>query len=283
MSFPVRIPIGHWIDLVVIWLTDNLASAFDVISQVVGFILIKIDFFFNWIPWPVTILALVVIAWLVSGRRIAIFTAIALFLMGSLELWAERMSTLALVTTAVFISVVLGLPTGILSAKNERFDALLRPILDGMQTIPSFVYLIPAIMFFGIGNVPGIMATVIFSLPPMVRLTSLGIRQVDFEVVEAGHAFGSTPWQLLVKIQLPLALPSIMAGVNQTVMMALSMVVVAAMIGAGGLGYKILYSIQRVDLAVGIEAGLGILFIAMVLDRILQGVTKRQQQVIMRQ
>ncbi len=283
MSFPIRIPIGHWIDLVVIWLTDNLATAFDAISQVVGFILVKIDFFFNWVPWPISIGAIALIAWLVSGRRVAIFTAIALFLMGSLELWAEGMSTLALVTTSVFISVVLGLPTGILSAKNERFDALLRPILDGMQTIPSFVYLIPAIMFFGIGNVPGIMATVIFSLPPMVRLTSLGIRQVDFEVVEAGHAFGSTPWQLLVKIQLPLALPSIMAGVNQTVMMALSMVVVAAMIGAGGLGYKILYSIQRVDLAVGIEAGLGILFIAMVLDRILQGVTKRQQQVILRQ
>jgi glycine betaine/proline transport system permease protein len=283
MSFPIRIPIGHWIDLVVIWLTDNLATVFDAISKVVGFILIKIDFFFNWIPWPVAIGVIVVIAWLVSGRRVGIFTAIALFLMGSLNLWAEGMSTLALVTTAVFISVIVGLPTGILSAKNEKFDALLRPILDGMQTIPSFVYLIPAIMFFGIGNVPGIMATVIFSLPPMVRLTTLGIRQVDFEVVEAGHAFGSTPWQLLIKIQLPLALPSIMAGVNQTVMMALSMVVVAAMIGAGGLGYKILYSIQRVDLAVGIEAGLGILFIAMVLDRILQGVTKRQQQVILRQ
>lgn len=283
MSFPIRIPIGHWIDLVVIWLTDNLATVFDAVSRVVGFILIKIDFFFNLIPWPVAIGVIVVIAWLVSGRRVAIFTAIALFLMGSLELWAEGMSTLALVTTAVFISVILGLPTGILSAKNERFDAILRPILDGMQTIPSFVYLIPAIMFFGIGNVPGIMATVIFSLPPMVRLTSLGIRQVEVEVVEAGHAFGSTPWQLLIKIQLPLALPSIMAGVNQTVMMALSMVVVAAMIGAGGLGYKILYSIQRVDLAVGIEAGLGILFIAMVLDRILQGVTKRQQQVILRQ
>jgi glycine betaine/proline transport system permease protein len=283
MSFPIRIPIGHWIDLVVIWLTDNLATVFDAISKVVGFILIKIDFFFNWIPWPVAIGVIVVIAWLVSGRRVGIFTAIALFLMGSLNLWAEGMSTLALVTTAVFISVIVGLPTGILSAKNEKFDALLRPILDGMQTIPSFVYLIPAIMFFGIGNVPGIMATVIFSLPPMVRLTTLGIRQVYFEVVEAGHAFGSTPWQLLIKIQLPLALPSIMAGVNQTVMMALSMVVVAAMIGAGGLGYKILYSIQRVDLAVGIEAGLGILFIAMVLDRILQGVTKRQQQVILRQ
>jgi glycine betaine/proline transport system permease protein len=283
MSFPIRIPVGHWIDLVVIWLTDNLATVFDAVSRVVGFILVQIDFLFNWIPWPVSIGVIVVIAWLVAGRRVAIFTAIALFLMGSLGLWAEGMSTLALVTTAVFISVVLGLPAGIFSAKNERFDAILRPILDGMQTIPSFVYLIPAIMFFGIGNVPGIMATVIFSLPPMVRLTSLGIRQVDFEVVEAGHAFGSTPWQLLIKIQLPLALPSIMAGVNQTVMMALSMVVVAAMIGAGGLGYKILYSIQRVDLAVGIEAGLGILFIAMVLDRILQGVTKRQQQVILRQ
>jgi len=283
MGFPVRIPIGHWIDLVVIWLTDNLATVFDAVSRVVGFILLKIDFLFNWIPWPISIGVIVVIAWLVSGRRVAIFSAIALFLMGSLELWAEGMSTLALVTTAVFISVVLGLPAGILSAKNERFDAILRPILDGMQTIPSFVYLIPAIMFFGIGNVPGIMATVIFSLPPMVRLTSLGIRQVDFEVVEAGHAFGSTPLQLLVKIQLPLALPSIMTGVNQTVMMALSMVVVAAMIGAGGLGYKILYSIQRVDLAVGIEAGLGILFIAMVLDRILQGVTKRQQKALLRQ
>jgi glycine betaine/proline transport system permease protein len=283
MSFPVRIPIGHWIDLVVIWLTDNFAAAFDMISQVVGFILGKIDFLFNWIPWPVSMGLIVVIAWLVSGRRVAIFSAIALFSMGSLGLWAEGMSTLALVTTAVFISVILGLPAGILSAKNERFDALLRPMLDGMQTIPSFVYLIPAIMFFGIGNVPGTMATVIFSLPPMVRLTSLGIRQVDFEVVEAGHAFGSTPWQLLVKIQLPLALPSIMTGVNQTVMMALSMVVVAAMIGAGGLGYKILYSIQRVDLAVGIEAGLGILFIAMVLDRILQGITKRQQKAILRQ
>jgi glycine betaine/proline transport system permease protein len=193
------------------------------------------------------------------------------------------MSTLALVTTAVFISVLFGLPIGILAAKSPRFDVILRPILDGMQTIPSFVYLIPAIMFFGIGNVPGIIATVIFALPPMVRLTSLGIQQVDKEVVEAGVAFGCTPVQLLLKIQLPLAIPSIMTGVNQTVMMALSMVVVAAMIGAGGLGSKILYSIQRIDLGVGIEAGLGILFIAVVLDRILQGVTKKQQDAIMHQ
>jgi len=190
--------------------------------------------------------------------------------------------TLALVTTAVIISVALGLPLGIWAAKKDKFEVILRPILDGMQTIPSFVYLIPAIMFFGIGDVPGIISTVVFALPPMVRLTNLGIRQVNKEVVEAGNAFGATSRQLLWKIQLPLALPSIMTGVNQTVMMSLSMVVVAAMIGAGGLGYKILYSIQRIDLAVGVEAGLGILIIAMVLDRILQGVTRTETKAIMK-
>lgn len=283
MDFPLRIPFGYWVNVIVEWMTDNFDTVFDGISRAVNCVLVQIDMFFNWVPWPVTIIVLVLIAWKISGVRIAIFTAIALFFMGSLGIWPEGMSTLALVTTAVFISVILGLPLGILAAKNDRFDAVLRPALDGMQTIPSFVYLIPAIMFFGIGNVPGIMATVIFALPPMVKLTSLGIRQVNLEVVEAGHAFGSTPWQLLIKIQLPLALPSIMTGVNQTVMMALSMVVIAAMIGAGGLGYKILYSIQRVDLPMGVEAGLGILFIAMVLDRILQGVTKRQQEAILRQ
>ncbi len=283
MNFPVRIPIGHWIEAIVIWLVDNFSGVFDGIAVFVSFILIRIDSFFNWIPWPVMLIALVVIAYVVAGRKIAIFTGGGLFCVGALDLWPEGMSTLALVTTAVFISVAIGLPTGIFAAKSARFDKILRPILDGMQTIPSFVYLIPAIMFFGIGNVPGILATVIFAIPPMVRLTSLGIQQVDIEVVEAGHAFGATPWQLLFKIQLPLALPSIMAGVNQTVMMALSMVVVAAMIGAGGLGYKILYSIQRIDLAVGIEAGLGILCIAMVLDRILQGITRRQKEALLRQ
>lgn len=283
MNFPVRIPIGRWADLIVNFLTDHFSTVFDSIRDVVQFLLIKIDSFFLWVPWPVTIVALTAIGYFVAGRQVALLTAICLFLLGSLELWAEGMSTLALVTTAVFISVVLGLPAGILSAKYKRFDALLRPVLDGMQTIPSFVYLIPAIMFFGIGNVPGILATVVFALPPMVRLTSLGIQQVDTEVVEAGHAFGCTNVQLLLKIQLPLAVPSIMAGVNQTVMMALSMVVVAAMIGAGGLGSKILFSIQRIDMGLGLEAGLGILFIAIVLDRILQGVTRQQQKALLKQ
>jgi glycine betaine/proline transport system permease protein len=283
MEFPIRIHIGSWVESFVIWLTDNFSVFFDGITRIIGFILIQIDNFFNWVPWPVTIGVMVLLAWRISGVKVALFTGIALFIMGTLGLWSEGMSTLALMTTAVFISVLLGLPLGIFAAKSDTFNAFLQPILDGMQTIPSFVYLIPAIMLFGIGNVPGIFATVVFALPPMVRLTSLGIRQVNVEVVEAGNAFGATPWQLLIKIQLPLALPSIMAGINQTVMMALAMVVVAAMIGAGGIGAKILYSIQRIDLATGVEAGLVILFLAMILDRIIQGVTKRQQKMLLRQ
>jgi len=283
MEFPIRIPIGSWVESVVIWLTDNFSVFFDGISGIIGFILIQIDNFFNWVPWPVTIGVMALLAWRISGVKVALFTAIALFIIGTLGLWSEGMSTLALMTTAVFISVLLGLPLGIFAAKSNTFNTFLQPILDGMQTIPSFVYLIPAIMLFGIGNVPGIFATVVFALPPMVRLTNLGIRQVNVEVVEAGNAFGATPWQLLIKIQLPLALPSIMAGINQTVMMALAMVVVAAMIGAGGIGAKILYSIQRIDLATGVEAGLVILFLAMILDRIIQGVTKRQQKMLLRQ
>ena len=283
MNFPIRIPLGHWAEILVNWLTENFSTLFDSIKIVVEFLLVQLDSFFVWVPWPAALIGLTIVGWVVAGRRVGILTAVCLLGLGSLDLWVIGMSTLALVTTAVFISVLFGLPMGILAAKSPRFDIVLKPILDGMQTIPSFVYLIPAIMFFGIGNVPGIIATVIFALPPMVRLTSLGIQQVDNEVVEAGIAFGCTPVQLLLKIQLPLAIPSIMTGVNQTVMMALSMVVVAAMIGAGGLGGKILYSIQRIDLGVGIEAGLGILFIAVVLDRILQGITKKQQDAIMHQ
>jgi len=283
MDFPIRIPVGKWVETVVNWMTANFSTFFDSVKVVIEFVLVQLDTFFIWVPWPIAMLGLTVIGWLVGGRRLAFITGACLFCLGSLDLWEVGMSTLALVTTAVFISVLLGLPMGIFAAKSPKFDIILKPILDGMQTIPSFVYLIPAIMFFGIGNVPGIIATVVFAVPPMVRLTSLGIQQVDKEVVEAGIAFGCTPMQLLLKIQLPLAIPSIMTGVNQTVMMALSMVVVAAMIGAGGLGSKILYSIQRIDLGVGIEAGLGILFIAIVLDRILQGITKKQQDAIMQQ
>ena len=278
MQFPIRIPFGEVVEKIVIWLTDNFATLFDSITMVVNMALNQFNALLLWVPWPVTILAFMALAWRFAGRRVALVTGLFLFAMGAFGLWAHGMKTLALVATSVSIAVLLGIPLGILSARNDTTDKIVRPIMDGMQTIPSFVYLIPAVMFFGIGNVPGVMATVIFALPPMVRLTNLGIRQVSKETVEAGKAFGCNEWQLLVKIQIPLALPAIMTGVNQTVMMALSMVVIAAMIGAGGLGNPILFAIQRVDLGMGVEAGFGILFTAIILDRILQGYSAKQRK-----
>ncbi|UCG13352.1 MAG: proline/glycine betaine ABC transporter permease [Deltaproteobacteria bacterium] len=278
MEFPIRIPFGKVVEQIVVWMTDNFATFFDGITATVNVALHQISAFLLWVPWPVTILVFMVVAWRFAGRKVALITGFFLFAMGAFGLWEHGMKTLALVATSVLIAVLLGIPLGIVSARNDTTDKIVRPIMDGMQTIPSFVYLIPAVMFFGIGNVPGVMATVIFALPPMVRLTNLGIRQVSKETVEAGKAFGCTEWQLLTKIQIPLALPAIMAGVNQTVMMALSMVVIAAMIGAGGLGSPILYAIQRVELGIGVEAGLGILFTAIILDRILQGYSAKQKK-----
>lgn len=274
----VRIPFGNVIEKIVIWLTDNFSTFFDSITLLVNLGLNKFEALLVWLPWPIIIIIVMVLAWRIAGRRVALVAGLFLYLLGSFKLWNEGLNTLSLVGTSVSISVLLGLPLGILSARNDVIYKTVRPVLDGMQTIPSFVYLIPAVMLFGIGNVPGVMATVIFSLPPMVRLTNLGIRQVSVEAVEAGKAFGCTEWQLLSKIQLPLALPSIMTGINQTVMMALSMSVTAAMIGAGGLGVKILFAIQRVELSIGVEAGLGILFIAIVLDRMLQGYSSKQKK-----
>ena len=274
----VPIPLGKFVERMVLWLTDNFSDAFDGITAAIDVVLNQIDDLLLWLPWPVSIALFMLLAWRSSGRSTALMTGICLYLLGSFGLWEEGMSTLALVVTAVFISILMGLPLGILSARSDRVEKLMRPLLDGMQTIPSFVYLIPAVMFFGIGNVPGVLSTVIFALPPMVRLTSLGIRQVPEELIEAAQSFGSSDWQMLTKLQIPLALPSIMAGINQTVMMALSMVVTAAMIGAGGLGGNILFAIQRVELGMGVEAGLGILFIAIVLDRILQGYSKKLRE-----
>jgi len=274
----IRIPFGNLVENIVIWLTDNFSTFFDSITAIINVALNQFKTILVWMPWPITIIIVMVLAWRFAGRRVALIAGLFLYFLGSFKLWTEGLNTLALVATSVSVSVLLGLPLGILSARYEPVHKLIRPILDGMQTIPSFVYLIPAVMLFGIGNVPGVMATVIFSLPPMVRLTNLGIRQVSNEAVEAGKAFGCNEWQLLTKVQFPLALPSIMTGINQTVMMALSMSVTAAMIGAGGLGVKILYAIQRVHLSVGVEAGLGILFIAIILDRILQGYSSRQKR-----
>jgi glycine betaine/proline transport system permease protein len=190
--------------------------------------------------------------------------------------WDQTMVTLALVFSATLISLFVGVPLGILCARSNRFSALLRPVLDFMQTMPAFVYLIPAAMLFGLGRVPGILATVVFAMPPVVRLTALGIRQVNPEQVEAGQAFGCTSLQLLWKVQLPIALPTLMAGVNQTIMMALSMVIIASMVGAGGLGNDVLSSIQRLDIGLGFESGLSVVLLAIILDRLTESFGTRR-------
>ena len=201
------------------------------------------------------------------GWRFALFTTLSLLLIFATGFWDQTVITLGLTLSSTIISLVLGIPLGIWAAKSKWVAAIVRPILDLMQTMPAFVYLIPAAMLFGLGRVPGILSTVIFAMPPAVRLTSLGIRHVNREIVEAG-AFGCTPWQLLYKVQFPNALPSIMQGVNQTIMMALSMVIIASMVGAGGLGNDVLASIQRLDIGLGFESGLSVVLLAIILDRI---------------
>ena len=217
------------------------------------------------------------VAWRLASIRVAIFSVAAMYFIGMLGLWELCMATLALIATAVLISIVLGIPIGILAARNDRIDNVVRPVLDVMQTMPAFVYLIPALMFFGIGTVPGVMATVIFAVPPSVRLTNLGIRQVPKDLVEAAHTFGSTNLQLLFKVQLPLAMPSIMAGINQTIMLSLSMVVLAAMIAAGGLGREVIMALGQVDIGRGFVAGTAIVLVAMILDRVTQSLGKKKR------
>jgi glycine betaine/proline transport system permease protein len=202
------------------------------------------------------------------GYKFAIFTAVAFVLIVLTGFWEQTVVTLGLTFSATLISLILGIPLGIWAARRERVATIIRPILDFMQTMPAFVYLIPAAMLFGLGRVPGIIATVIFAMPPAVRLTNLGIRQVNKEIIEAGQSFGCTPRQLLFKVQLPNAMPSIMAGVNQTIMMALSMVIIASMVGAGGLGNDVLASIQRLDIGLGFESGMAVVLLAIILDRI---------------
>ena len=275
-DFPelVVIPLGDWINTAVEWLTINLAAFFNVITIVIREPLVQIEHFLWWIPWWLMIIILVGTAWRFAGYKIALFSLFGMVFIGVMGLWDHTMTTLAIIVTAVAVSVVIGIPLGILAAKNDRFESIMRPILDGMQTMPSFVYLIPAVFFFGLGKVPAVVATVIYAVPPCIGLTNLGIRQVPREIVEAGKAFGSTGMQLLFKIQLPLARPSIMAGINQTIMMALAMVVIASMIGASGLGLEVLRGIERLDVGRGFLAGVGIVILAIMIDRIGQSFGK---------
>jgi glycine betaine/proline transport system permease protein len=270
--------IMKFIDRIVDWIVvtwDPFFSAINVI--VVRYILGPLEDFFLWIPWWSIILITGFLAWRTVGVKFAAITVLFLGLMCVFGLIDLGSMTLAITLTSALICVIFGLPVGIIAAKSERFDNVLKPILDMMQTMPSFVYLIPALMLFGLGKTPAVMATCIYAIPPIIRLTNLGIRQVDASVVEASRSFGSTAWQLLTKVQIPLALPTILAGLNQTIMMALAMVVIASMIGAMGLGTEILRGINRIEVGRGLIAGVSIVFMAIILDRISQGFANRPE------
>lgn len=279
-----QIPVGNWMAELVNWSLVHLAGAFDVVTYLVGGLVDNLQIGLTAVPvWAMAVIVVAVAAWRV-GWRFAIFSALAVMLIVGMNLWLQTMATFALIIASTFISLIVGLPAGVLAAKSRIAQAVIRPILDLMQTMPSFVYLIPAAMFFGLGKVPGTIATIVFAMPPAVRLTDLGIRGVNRELTEAGRAFGCTPAQLLFRVQLPAALPSIMAGVNQTVMLALSMVVIASMIGAGGLGNEVLAGIQRLDIGRGFEGGFAVVALAIVLDRISQsfGVYRPRQTALKR-
>jgi glycine betaine/proline transport system permease protein len=266
--------IGDVVDTVVNYILDNFSPALDMIAATIGFVTGGILSALAALPMPVGIAIFVALSLWRVGIGFAVFTGLSLFLVQHMGLWAATMETLALVIAATVLAMLVGLPLGIAMARRDTIAASVRPVLDLMQTMPAFVYLIPAAMFFGLGAVPGTIATVIFAMPPVVRLTNLGIRQVHGEFIEAGQAFGCTSTQLLFKVQLPNALPSIMAGINQTIMLSLSMVVIASMIGAGGLGNTVLTGIQRLDVGTGFEGGLAVVILAVILDRITQSLGK---------
>ena len=263
-----RIPVGSWVDAGVDWVRDNLSGVLDLVAVVVRFLVGGLSDVLLAAPIVVVIVVAAALAWLLRSWKLALGTMIGFALILAMGQWVTAMQTLALVLVATVVAVAISVPLGIWSARNPTVRAILKPVLDFMQTMPAFVYLIPAITFFSIGVVPGVVSTVIFALPPGVRLTELGIRGVDSETVEAGHAFGATPGQILRGIQLPLAMPTIMAGVNQVIMLALSMAVVAGIVGADGLGKEVVQSISTVNLPKGVEAGLSVVILAVYLDRL---------------
>lgn len=284
----MRLDLGDAFAALIEWLQDNFEPLFNAVTAIIGATITGLEEALLFLPSWVMILLFTGLAFWVATRGVAIFTLIGLTFLEQVEfalfglqisfgmgLWEATMQTLALVATATLLSLIIGIPVGIWAAKNDVVDAVVRPILDFMQTMPAFVYLIPAVVLFGLGEVPGVIATFIFATPPCVRLTNLGIRQVSEEAVEAAQSFGSTPRQLLFKVELPMALPTILAGVNQTVLLALSMVVIAALIGAGGLGNPVVEGIQQLRIGIGFEGGLAIVILAIFLDRITQAVGEK--------
>lgn len=272
-----KLPIASTIDGFVSWMEKAWGPALDAFSEVFGDLIELITDGLNFIPWWIIVLIVAVVALKTNGWKFLVGSVLGLLLIWNLNLWPAFIATLVLVLFSSIISMMIGFPLGIISGKSEKFHMIIMPVLDFMQTMPSFVYLIPALLMFGIGQVPAIFATVIFSMPPIIKLTDLGIRQVPADLIEVGESFGCTPRQLLFKIQLPVAIPTIMTGVNQTMMLALSMVVVSAMIGAGGLGAGVLQAISQLKNGMGFEYGIAVVVMAIILDRILQGIGKKLQ------
>ena len=264
----IHINIGGVFESLINWLTNNFEPFFNAISNTVTAAINAFDSLLLLPPDFVMIIILTIIAFLIAKKGVAVFTLLGMLLIDSMGLWHSTMDTLALVITSALISLIIGIPLGIWSAKSNTVQKFSRPVLDFMQTMPAFVYLIPAVLFFQLGQVPGVIATLIFATPPAVRLTNLGIRQVPKDITDAARAFGSTPKQMLFKAELPSALPTILAGVNQTIMLALSMVVIAAMIGAGGLGEEVLKGITQLKIGLGFESGIAVVILAIFLDRI---------------
>ncbi len=261
--------LAGWIDKGMTWILQNWSLFFDSVSQSVLYVLLNIERLLLWLPWFAVLLLVAVSSWWFIRRWWAgLLMAGFMFAIGALGLWDLAMMTLAIVIAAVILSLIIGIPLGILMARSNFLESFIKPGLDAMQTMPSFVYLIPAMMLFGLGKVPAVIATVIYAMPPVIRLTSMGIRQVQTSVIEASQAFGANGWQQLTDIQIPLAVPSIMVGVNQTTMMALAMVVIASMIGAQGMGMEVLLAIQRIEVGRGVVAGICIVLLAIVIDRI---------------
>lgn len=278
-SFPdIQTNLGYYADKAVSFLDRTLEGFFDFVFFVGSRTINGIESFLTWMPWFIFIIIIFLLGWYFQSVLAGVLYGAFIFIIGTFGLWDDMMMTIAIILTAVFISLLVGIPFGVWMSFSKLFSSIMRPLLDAMQTMPSFVYLIPAIFFFGLGNVSAIFATLIYSLPPVIRLTELAIRGVDPEVIESAQSFGSSRWQMLSKVQLPQALPTIMAGVNQTTMMALAMVVIASMVGAQGLGEQVLISINRIDIALGFEAGISIVFLAIIIDRLTNGVADKFQK-----
>lgn len=273
--FLPKLPLDEWVESFVDFLKEYLSTFFDTISNVIEFVNDSIVALLEIGPPIVLILVITAIAWWIVNWKVGLFSLIGLSLVNNLGYWPETIETITLIVISVLISFIIGVPLGVWMSQKYTVQSIVTPILDFMQTMPAFVYLIPAVVFFGLGEVPGVIATIIFSMPPIVRLTNLGIRQVDEELVEASNAFGSTAGQRLTKVQIPLAMPTIMAGVNQTIMLSLSMVVIASLVGAPGLGTIVYRAVTQVDTGVGFEGGIALVILAMILDRITQGANKQ--------